>query len=78
MLKLLDGLVADTTATRTHQTALQTAKAIAWGFFGVRKRAGLESDAKALKPLHLIVGGLLGAALFVGVLLAIALYASAP
>lgn len=78
MLKLLDGLVADVPARQSRRTSLQAAKAIAWGFFGVRKRAGLESDAEALKPLHLIVGGLIGAALFVGVLLSIALYASTP
>ena len=78
MLKLLDGLVADATPAQAHRTSLQAAKAIAWGFFGVRKRSGLESDAEALKPLHLIMGGLIGAAIFVAVLLSLALYASAP
>jgi amino acid transporter len=44
--------------------------AVLWSFFGVRKRRDLEADA-ALNPLHLIVAGLIGAALFVIVLLVI-------
>jgi hypothetical protein len=43
-------------------------KAVAWSFLGVRKRADLEADA-ALHPVALIIAGLVGAALFVGVLL---------
>lgn len=47
----------------------QTAKAVAWSFFGVRKRAAYEKDVQKLNPVHLIVAGILGAALFVGVLI---------
>ena len=45
-------------------------KAVFWSFFGVRRRRDLESDAK-LNPLHLILAGLLGAALFIGILLVV-------
>jgi hypothetical protein len=47
-----------------------TLRAVAWSFFGVRKRAQYEADAEQLNPLHLIVVGILAAALFIGVLLA--------
>ena len=40
-------------------------KAVFWSFFGVRKRAHYEADAKQLKPHHVIVAGLVSAALFV-------------
>ena len=49
----------------------QTARAVFWSFFGVRKRAHYESDAARLNPVHLIVMAVLGAALFIGVLLVI-------
>ena len=47
---------------------LQTMKAVGWSFFGVRKSAEYERDVSQLNPVHVIVAGLVGAALFVGVL----------
>ena len=47
---------------------VQTVKAVAWSFFGVRKSSGLAQDVARIKPAHLIVAGLLGGALFVTVL----------
>ncbi|WP_244848805.1 DUF2970 domain-containing protein [Caballeronia sp. SL2Y3] len=46
-------------------------KAVFWSFFGVRRRADLENDAAQLNPLHLIAAGVIGAALFIVVLLVI-------
>ena len=43
----------------------QTIKAVAWSFFGIRKRAGYEQDAQKLNPVHVIVAGVLAAALFI-------------
>ena len=45
-------------------------KAVFWSFFGVRRRSDLESDAK-LNPLHLIAAGVIGAVLFIVVLLVV-------
>ncbi len=57
------------TPTSDPRTSLgQTLRAVAWSFFGVRRRADLERDASQLRPLHLVVGGLGGAAVFVLVL----------
>ncbi len=58
----------------TEQTArrkgsfLQTMKAVAWSFFGVRKSAGYERDASEINPVHVIIAGLIGAIVFVGAL----------
>jgi hypothetical protein len=49
---------------------LRLLKAVFWSFFGVRRRSDLESDA-ALNPLHLIAAGVIGAALFIVVLLVV-------
>jgi hypothetical protein len=46
----------------------RTFKAVAWSFFGVRKGAEYEKDVAQLNPLHVIVAGVVAAALFVGAL----------
>lgn len=43
----------------------QTVKAVAWSFVGLRKGAGYQQDVQRLNPVHVIVAGLIGAALFV-------------
>lgn len=47
---------------------VQTARAVAWSFFGVRRSADLAQDVQKLNPLHVIAAGLIGAAMFVGAL----------
>ncbi|HKO66965.1 MAG TPA: DUF2970 domain-containing protein [Burkholderiaceae bacterium] len=46
----------------------QTARAVLWSFFGVRRKADYERDAAQLNPVHVIIAGLLAAALFVALL----------
>jgi Protein of unknown function (DUF2970) len=43
----------------------QTVKAVAWSFFGVRRRAGYEQDVQRLNPVHVIIAGIIAAAIFV-------------
>ncbi|AFI67633.1 hypothetical protein BP1258A_2461 [Burkholderia pseudomallei 1258a] len=57
--------------TGNKSTFVQTIKAVMWSFFGVRKRRDLEADATQLNPLHVLIAALIGAALFVGVLVLI-------
>ena len=47
---------------------LQTMKAVAWSFFGVRKSADYERDVSQLNPVHVIIAGVVSAGLFVTVL----------
>jgi hypothetical protein len=46
-----------------------TMKAVFWSFFGVRKRKDYEHDAANLNPVYVIIGGLIGVALFIGLLM---------
>ena len=50
---------------------VQTMKAVLWSFFGVRKRSDYERDAAQLNPVHVIIAALIGALVFVLVLIAI-------
>ncbi len=47
---------------------LQTFRAVAWSFFGVRRSADQAQDLQKLNPLHVVVAGVVSAALFVLVL----------
>ena len=48
-----------------------TVKAVLWSFFGVRKRSDYERDAAQLNPLHVVIAGIIGAVIFITVLLII-------
>ena len=48
---------------------LQTMRAVAWSFFGVRRSADHAKDVAQLNPVHVIVAGVIGAILFILVLL---------
>ena len=58
-------------AGRRKASLLRTLLAVVWSFFGVRKSKDLERDVSELNPLHLVVAGILVAALFVGALIAL-------
>jgi len=55
-------------AVRRKGSFLQTMRAVAWSFFGVRKSREHERDINQLNPVHVIVAGVIGAAVFIGVL----------
>jgi len=50
---------------------MRTLKAVAWSFFGVRRSSEHARDLEQLNPLHLIVAGIVAAAVFVGALVAL-------
>ncbi len=43
----------------------QTLRAVAWSFFGIRRSADHEQDVRKLNPIHVVIAGVLGAAVFV-------------
>lgn len=55
-------------AVRRKGSFGQTVAAVAWSFFGVRRSADHEQDLSRINPLHVVVAGLIGAALFIGAL----------
>ena len=58
-------------ASQRKASFLQTMRAVAWSFFGVRKASDYENDVNRLNPVHLVIAAVIGVLLFIGVLLAI-------
>jgi hypothetical protein len=56
-------------AVRRKGSFLQSLRAVAWSFFGVRKSADYERDVDQLNPVHVVIAGVIGAVLFIVVLL---------
>ncbi|CAM3829382.1 DUF2970 domain-containing protein [Roseateles saccharophilus] len=52
-------------AVNRKASLAQTISAVAWSFFGVRRGRDHEKDMARLNPVHVVIAGLLGAALFV-------------
>jgi len=52
-------------AAQRKGSFLQTLKAVAWSFFGVRKASGYEEDVAKINPVHVIIAGVLAALVFV-------------
>ena len=53
------------TAAARKGSFFQTLRAVAWSFFGVRRSTDYERDVTQLNPVHVIIAGIIGAALFV-------------
>ena len=53
----------------TQRSFAETLVAVAWSFIGLRRKRDFDRDVDAFKPLYVVAGGVLGCALFVGVLL---------
>jgi Protein of unknown function (DUF2970) len=56
-------------AVRRKGSFAQTAKAVAWSFFGVRKGRDLENDVTRLNPVHVVIAGVIGALVLIALLL---------
>ena len=56
-------------AVQRKGSFLQTMRAVAWSFFGVRKSSDHEKDVSQLNPVHVIIAGVVGVVLFIVVLL---------
>jgi hypothetical protein len=54
--------------TSRKGSLLNTMRAVFWSFFGVRRSADYERDVSQLNPVHVVIGGIVGAALFVAAL----------
>lgn len=58
-------LMTEPRHTPRKATPFEVAKAVFWSFLGIRKRAAHERDAVTIKPVQVIVAGLIGAIIFV-------------
>jgi hypothetical protein len=50
---------------------LYAMKAVIWAFFGLRRKRDFETDDAKLNPVYFIIAGVLGAAMFIALLLSI-------
>lgn len=69
------------TTPNTHTSTRsfgRTLKAIAWSFTGLRSKRDFDDDvAGGMNPFHVLAAALIGAALFIGFLVALARFAVA-
>ena len=56
---------------KKNSSFLQSMKAVLWGFLGVRKESGLQEDVASLSFVHIIIAGVLGALIFMSILIVI-------
>lgn len=54
-----------TDRNKPRASAFQVAKAVMSAFMGIRKKSDLENDAASMTPAQVIVGGIIGAIIFV-------------
>ncbi|MDE2146771.1 MAG: DUF2970 domain-containing protein [Burkholderiales bacterium] len=55
-------------AAARRGTFWQSMRAVAWSFFGVRRGADHQRDVERLNPLHVVIAGLIGAGVFIALL----------
>lgn len=53
---------------------LATLVAVAWSFIGLRRRSDFDADVTALKPVYVILAAVLGAGVFIAILLSVATF----
>ena len=56
-------------AARRKGSFLQTMRAVAWSFFGVRKSVDLEKDVNQLNPVHVVIAAVFGAVVLIALLI---------
>ena len=58
-------------ARRLFTSFFRSMRAVLWAFLGIRNKAGLQNDVASLSFVHIIIAGVLGAVLFMAILLLI-------
>ena len=52
-------------ASLRRGSLLQTLRAVAWSFLGIRRSDGYAQDVSKLNPVHVVIAGVVGGLLFV-------------
>lgn len=58
-------------APKPSASMLRTVQAVIWSFVGLRSRQEFEKDTQQLNPIHVVIAGFAGVALFIGALVLI-------
>lgn len=61
----------ETQKTNSLLMFLISMRAVMWGFLGVRKREGQDADMASVSFVHIVLAGVLGAVIFMAILLMI-------
>jgi hypothetical protein len=56
---------------RKNPSLLAAVRTIVWSFLGIRRSAAHESETVHLRPVQIVIAGLMGAVIFVLVLIAL-------
>ncbi|MFZ2648489.1 MAG: DUF2970 domain-containing protein [Burkholderiaceae bacterium] len=56
-------------AVQRKASFLQTLRAVAWSFFGIRKGSEYRKDIDQLNPVHVVIAAVLAAGAFIVVLI---------
>lgn len=64
----------ETPAVQRKLSFFATLRAVFWSFLGIRKKSDYEKDAAKLNPVHVIIAGFIGAAVFITSLILIVKY----
>jgi CRISPR/Cas system CMR subunit Cmr6 (Cas7 group RAMP superfamily) len=57
---------------------LAVARAVFWSFLGIRKKSHYHEDAVTIKPYQVVIAGILGAIVFILVLVMVVRIVTAP
>lgn len=58
-------------AVKRKMSFAQTMRAVLWSFIGLRKGAEHENDMARLNPVHVVIAGVIAAAVFIAILITI-------
>ena len=58
-------------ASKRKGSFLATIKAVLWSFLGIRKKSDYEKDVAQLNPLHVVIAAVIGALIFIAILITI-------
>lgn len=58
-------------AVKRKMSFAQTMRAVLWSFIGLRKGAEHERDMAKLNPVHVVIAGVIAAAVFIAILITI-------
>ncbi|CAG9178433.1 hypothetical protein LMG23992_03751 [Cupriavidus laharis] len=58
-------------AVKRKMSFVQTMRAVLWSFIGLRKGAAHENDMAKLNPVHVVIAGVIAAAVFIAILITI-------
>jgi hypothetical protein len=61
----------DTQQQHKQRSFIQTMIAVAWSFIGLRRKKDFDEDVGNLNPVYVIIGALIGTAIFIGILLTV-------